>query len=643
MAGQDAVDGTPFGRYRLLRLLGRGGMGEVWRAYDTVTDRIVAIKLLPANLSADADFQQRFRREAHAAARLNSPHVVPIHDYGEIDGRLFVSMRLIEGRDLKTVLADGRLEPARAVRIIDQVAKALHAAHEVGLLHRDIKPSNILLDRDDFAYLIDFGIARAADETRMTKSGHMIGTFAYIAPERLDPDTEEDARADIYSLACVLYEALTGKPPFAGSTTAHLVAAHLNASPPRPSATQPDVPAGFDAVIAKGMAKNPDQRYATTVELADAARDAITVPLQPSARSDNLTAASIHGQETQLAPTGLAPVSPPPPGLPTEVQPTSKRPGWRRPRVVIPTLAAVVLLIGVGVFAVATVSQHHNPAAAPTAAPPPTPPPKTGPFTGTYTADLGPATLLSGGPANKLPPPGTETWGLRSVCNPGCVATAARRSGNTVLESTLVFDDVGGRWLAVGHGSGTCNNAPAERWEVFTLQPHPDGTLSGEYSSTAANACGSKRTVTFTRAGDVDVNSLPDPATQPPRVVSPAEALHGRYHEIITFATGSKQQDYDYAVRTDCLRTGDRCMSYFHGPDGAVALVFGDGKWIRDRDLPDNPCPGHGTTHTKNTAQYPLPTPPQDPITLLTGHGYQEETGACTSSAFDDKFVRTGD
>jgi len=149
-------------------LLGRGGMGEVWRAHDTVTDRVVAIKLLHAGLSEDEDFQQRFRREAHAAARLNSPHVVPIHDYGEIDGRLFVSMRLIEGRDLKTVLADGRLEPARAVRIIDQVAKALHAAHEVGLLHRDIKPSNILLDRDDFAYLIDFGIARAADETRLT-------------------------------------------------------------------------------------------------------------------------------------------------------------------------------------------------------------------------------------------------------------------------------------------------------------------------------------------------------------------------------------------------------------------------------------------------------------------------------------------
>ncbi|MDT5349309.1 MAG: hypothetical protein QOH91_2596 [Mycobacterium sp.] len=197
--------GTPFGRYRLVELLGRGGMGEVWRAHDTETDRIVAIKLLPPHLSDDEDFQQRFRREAHAAARLNSPHVIPIHNYGEIDGRLYVDMRLIEGRDLGTVLADGPLDPARAVRIVEQVAKALHTAHQVGLLHRDIKPSNILLDGDDCAYLIDFGIARVMDDTRMTKSGFTIGTFQYIAPERLDSRTE-DARADIYSLACVLYE-----------------------------------------------------------------------------------------------------------------------------------------------------------------------------------------------------------------------------------------------------------------------------------------------------------------------------------------------------------------------------------------------------------------------------------------------------
>lgn len=140
------MEGTQFGRYRLVELLGRGGMGEVWRAHDTDTDRIVAIKLLPTHFSENEDFQRRFRREAHAAARLNNPHVIPIpiHYYGEIDGRLYVDMRLIEGRDLQTVLAAGPLEPSRAVRIIEQVAKALHAAHQVGLVHRDVKPSNIL-------------------------------------------------------------------------------------------------------------------------------------------------------------------------------------------------------------------------------------------------------------------------------------------------------------------------------------------------------------------------------------------------------------------------------------------------------------------------------------------------------------------
>ncbi|MFZ0906650.1 MAG: DUF6131 family protein [Mycobacterium sp.] len=275
------MEGTPFGRYRLIELLGRGGMGEVWRAHDTGTDRIVAIKVLPAHFSDNEEFQRRFRREAHAASRLNTPHVVPIHDYGEIDGRLYVNMRLVEGRDLEAVLAEGPIEPARAVRIIEGVALALHAAHEVGLLHRDVKPSNILLDRNDFAYLIDFGIARAADETRLTKTGNTIGTFHYIAPERLSGQVGEDARADIYALACVLYECLTGRTPFAGDDMARLVAAHLNTPPPQPSTAKPDLPPQLDGVIATGMAKDPDQRYATTVELDNAAHDAITAPLAP--------------------------------------------------------------------------------------------------------------------------------------------------------------------------------------------------------------------------------------------------------------------------------------------------------------------------------------------------------------------------
>jgi serine/threonine kinase PknH len=251
VAGQDAVDGTPFGRYRLVELLGRGGMGEVWRAKDSaINNRTVAIKLLPPHLAADQTFVARFRREADAAAQLNNPHIIPIHNCGEIDGRLYVDMRLIEGRDLQEVLAEGPMEPGRAVRIIEQVAKALHAAHKIGLVHRDVKPSNILLDEDDFAYLIDFGIARAADQTRMTGTGNIIGSWPYMSPERLR-DGQVDARADIYALACVLYECLTGSTPYPGDSFEQQITAHLTEPPPRPSNTDPNMPVALDSSSVK--------------------------------------------------------------------------------------------------------------------------------------------------------------------------------------------------------------------------------------------------------------------------------------------------------------------------------------------------------------------------------------------------------
>jgi serine/threonine protein kinase, bacterial len=274
------VEGTLFGRYRLVELLGRGGMGEVWRAHDTVTDRIVALKLLPEHLAHDEMFQQRFRREALAAARLNEPHVVPIHNFGEIDGRLYVDMRLIEGRDLQSMLGAGQLAPSRAVNIVEQVAMALHAAHKVGLVHRDVKPSNILVGEFDFAYLIDFGIARDADQTALTSTGAMIGTLYYMAPERFKAGPI-DRRVDIYALACVLHECLTGSRPFPGDSLESQLGAHLTAPPPRPSDADSGVPAAFDEVIAKGMAKDPDERYATTMDLAKAAHSAITTPISP--------------------------------------------------------------------------------------------------------------------------------------------------------------------------------------------------------------------------------------------------------------------------------------------------------------------------------------------------------------------------
>jgi serine/threonine-protein kinase len=214
-----------------------------------------------------------------------------------------------------------------------------------------------------------------------------------------------------------------------------------------------------------------------------------------------------------------------------------------------------------------------------------------------------------------------------------------------VLLSNLVFDQLGGIWTAVGLASTPCNNAPAEVWVVFTLQPQPDGTLSGETTRSTTNSCSAgKRSVTFTRTGDPDLAKVPDPATLPPRAASPATALHGRYHETITYANGNSApgQD-DLSVRTQCLRAGDRCMSLFHAPDGVVPLVFSGGKWTRD-DEGTVPCNLGGTAHIKLTAEYPLPDPLQEPIPLLTGHGQNVTTeSACAGGDFEDKFERTGD
>lgn len=303
------VDGAVFGRYRLCRIIGEGGMGRVYEAFDTVTDRTVALKVLPEALAANSEFRERFRREAHAAARLSEPHIVPIHDYGEIDGRLFLDMRLIDGMDLGTVLAQhGPLPPARAVHVIEQVAAALDAAHAAGLVHRDVKPSNIVLGARDFAYLIDFGIARDDSATAMTSVGTTLGTFAYMAPERFTPGQPTDARADTYSLACVFYECLTGTRPFPGTVVAEQIAAHLTAEPPRPSQAREGVPAAFDEVIARGMAKPADQRFRSAGEFAAAARAALeSMAGRPGPRGAETAIGAVgHGSEGGGSAPGMA-------------------------------------------------------------------------------------------------------------------------------------------------------------------------------------------------------------------------------------------------------------------------------------------------------------------------------------------------
>jgi YVTN family beta-propeller protein len=271
------VEGQRFGRYRLERQIGSGGMGDVYEAADLDRDRLVALKLLPELFSNNDEFEQRFRRESRLAARLRDPHIIPIHDYGEIDGRLYIDMRLVEdGATLASVLRDeGSLSPDRAVRLLVQIAEGLDSAHGEGLIHRDVKPSNVMVTPRDFVYIIDFGIAHAAGETRagLTGTGSTIGTLDYMAPERFT-NSHTDARADIYSLACLLYQCLTGQRPFRGDLP-RLMGQHLSAEPPRPSDLVPGTPEGLDAVVARGMAKKPDDRYPTAGALAEAAWQAV--------------------------------------------------------------------------------------------------------------------------------------------------------------------------------------------------------------------------------------------------------------------------------------------------------------------------------------------------------------------------------
>ncbi|GGB40516.1 hypothetical protein GCM10011492_34150 [Flexivirga endophytica] len=267
-----------FGPYELLASIGQGGMGEVYRARDTRKDRIVAIKLLLRALSNDQQFRARFRREADIAARLNDPHVVPIHDYGEVDGTLYIEMPLIEGTDLASILRRQRLEPAEAVRVTGEIASALDAAHAQGLLHRDVKPGNILLTAKGFAYLTDFGIATQTDQTRLTGTGGAVGSMGYMAPERFE-DGEPTRAVDEYALACVLFEALTGRQPYPSTSTGAVIKAHLFDEIPSPSSTGLTPP--MDAVIRRGLAKDPAARFASAGEFADAAGQALRGRLDP--------------------------------------------------------------------------------------------------------------------------------------------------------------------------------------------------------------------------------------------------------------------------------------------------------------------------------------------------------------------------
>jgi serine/threonine protein kinase, bacterial len=348
-------------------------MGKVYKAHDTTMDRDVAIKVLPPELATEPGYEQRFRREAHTAARLTAPHIIPIYESGELDGRLYLVMPIIEGIDIGGLLRrDGPMSPQRAVRVIEQLSGALDAAHAVGLVHRDVKPSNALITGRDFVYLIDFGIAHDAAATKLTSTGMIVGTLSYMAPERFTAGIA-DARSDIYALACVLHECLTGQPPYPGESIEQQIAGHLTLDPPKPSARRPELPLGFDEVIATGMAKDPEKRYQSAHELAIAAQHALA-----TAPSRNLHAASAL-DATPPAPTPLddqvpSPHAPAPQSRPAD-RPVPRRVPTLHPqrRTVLIAAMVVIVVLCAAAFVTFRLLQQHPPAPQTQTAPPATP------------------------------------------------------------------------------------------------------------------------------------------------------------------------------------------------------------------------------------------------------------------------------
>ena len=461
--------GEAFAGFTILRVLGAGGMGTVYLAAHPRLPRQDALKVLPTQWTADPQYRARFLREADLTSSLSHPNILGVHDRGEYDGQLWISMDYVGGTDASRLVREHHpdgLPVGEALEIITAVASALDYAHQRGLLHRDVKPANILLDpQAQRIFLADFGIARLIDDpSGLTATNMAVGTMAYAAPEQLRGEPL-DGRTDQYALACTAFDLLTGAPPYVDSNPAVVITKHVAAPVPSLGERRPEL-AALDPVLARAMAKSPADRYPSC---RDFARELSTLLSPPSG----------HVHQSPPAP-------PPGPPGPAPTLMTST-PRVSRPTLIASLAVTALLLVAAAIFAGVTFVQHHDRAGS-------TPSTATAAtahaFSGTYRADYGPGTDLEG-KAVAGAPPMTGTWDVRSTCGSGgCIATASYVGGSgVVLVSNLVFDQVGGSWLAVGLGSTSCNDAPTEVWVVFTLQPQPDGTLSGETTRSTTNSC----------------------------------------------------------------------------------------------------------------------------------------------------------
>jgi YVTN family beta-propeller protein len=331
----ELTPGAVFAGHRIEGIAGRGGMGVVYRATHIALDHVVALKVIAPDLAGDERFRRRFADESRIAVSIRHPNVVQIHHAGEEQGLLFVTMDLIEGTDLRGLLRErGVLDPERAVQITEQVASALDAAHAKGLVHRDIKPGNALIERrdgDEHVYLTDFGLARAIEaSTGITATGAFVGTLDYVAPEQIRGE-RVDARADVYALGCVLFELLTGNPPFAArDDKVAKMYAHLQEEPPPLRVLKPELPGELDHVVARALAKDPDARFPSAGDLGRAAAAASVGSPTVEAERSVAVGAAAPGPPEATTPVGRASAT----TLPGQAPPTPDRapPPARRSR-----------------------------------------------------------------------------------------------------------------------------------------------------------------------------------------------------------------------------------------------------------------------------------------------------------------------
>lgn len=327
------LTGRRIGHYRIDGVLGRGGMSVMYRATDVRLGRKVALKVMGENLTGDAEFRERFVDEARNTSAIDHANVVPLYDFGEVDGLLYIAMRLVDGADLATLIKDGPLSPARTLALLGQVAEALDMLHDRGLVHLDVKPANVLVTTRESAsehvYLADFGLTRRGATGHRTRSGDFLGSPTYAAPEHLRGEPV-DGRTDEYALACVLYACLTGRPPFQGQVP-EVIAGHLTREVP-PLTGLVLLPAAIDTVIRKGMAKEPAGRYPDCRALIAAARSALAAIARPGMAPIPRPAATTTTAQ-QGPPSGPQPVQQPVPPQPVSVpQPVQQRPMPAQPR-----------------------------------------------------------------------------------------------------------------------------------------------------------------------------------------------------------------------------------------------------------------------------------------------------------------------